>query len=566
MTNKLQKLQQFLRWFWQIAQGYFVSSQRWRAFALLLLVIIATIASRPIGLQANIYTSKITTALAEKDFTAYRAVLLISTGLTAALIFTLLLQSLIEQKFKLYWREWLTNQFLECYFSNRTFYQVNGDGMIDNPDQRISQDIDSFIDQSLRYFLGLGGTLLGGFLYINTLWNINNSLMLIAIATAILQTLVTYFIGRVLTPLNFRALEYEADFRYGLVHIRNNSEAIAFYQGEKEEKNQISDRFHRLLTVLHAKILPSSTLNAFQIALSIITTLICTLLLAPSYFNGEVNLGDFQLSIIAFRQVVSVFNWFSINFGGLTVFAAIIKRLGTLQDYFVSHQHPPIAESAIQTYIEPRLAWNHLTIITPDRQRTLVKNLSGEVEPSKGLLVMGGSGFGKSSLLRAVAGLWTQGEGYIYRPQTSKMLFIPQRPYMVLGSLRKQVSYPHQEGEFSDQQILQVLDLVNLGDLAERVGGLDKVLDWADVLSLGEQQRLGFARLFLHNPAYAVLDEATSALDVANEKQLYQWLRESGITYLSVGHRPTLIPFHSQVLEILGGGKWRTFPASPSSI
>ena len=557
MSEKIQQLKQFLRWFWQIAKDYFLSSERFRAWGLLGMVIGGTLVIRPLGLQVAIYTSKITTALSQKDFATYKNVLLISTGLTASLIFAFLAQSFLEQKFSLYWRQWLTNQFLNRYLGDRHFYHINNDRVIDNPDQRISQDINSFIDQFLNYLLGLIGTLLSGFLYIGTLWKINNSLVFIAIATAIIQTLISYFIGRVLTPLNFKSLEYEADFRYSLVHIRNNSEAIAFYEGEKEEQKEVESRFQQLLSVLHAKILPSSTLGGVKVALSIATTLICTLLLAPRYFNNEVTLGDFQLSVSAFGQVVGVFNWFSSNFNGLTQFAAVIKRLGTLQDYFAASSSAIASSATIQTLIEPRLGLSHLTVKTPDQKRTLVTDLSVEIPAGEGILVMGASGLGKSSILRAVAGLWKQGDGYIYRPETTKMLFIPQRPYMVLGSLRKQILYPHTEQVFTDKRIQSVLEVVNLEDLVDRVGGLEVELDWADVLSLGEQQRLGFARLFLHRPHYAVLDEATSALDVPNEKRLYQQLQAAEITYLSVGHRPTLIAYHKRVVEILEGGKWQ---------
>jgi putative ATP-binding cassette transporter len=557
MSEKIQQFKQFLRWFWQIAKDYFLSSEKFRAWGLLGMVIGGRLVIRPLGLQVAIYTSKITTALSQKDFATYKNVLLISTGLTASLIFAFLAQSFVEQKFSLYWRKWLTNRFLNRYLGDRHFYHINNDRIIDNPDQRISQDINSFIDQFLNYLLGLIGTLLSGFLYIGTLWKINNSLVSIAIATAVIQTLISYFIGRVLTPLNFKSLEYEADFRYSLVHIRNNSEAIAFYEGEKEEQKEVESRFQQLLSVLHAKILPSSTLGGITISLSIATTLICTLLLAPRYFKNEVTLGDFQLSVSAFGQVVGVFNWFSSNFNGLTQFAAVIKRLGTLQDYFVASSSAIASSATIQTFIEPRLGLSHLTVKTPDQKRTLVTDLSVEIPAGEGILVMGASGLGKSSILRAVAGLWKQGDGYIYRPETTKMLFIPQRPYMVLGSLRKQILYPHTEQVFTDKRIQSVLEVVNLEDLVERVGGLEVELDWADVLSLGEQQRLGFARLFLHRPHYAVLDEATSALDVPNEKRLYQQLQAAEITYLSVGHRPTLIAYHERVLEILEGGKWQ---------
>jgi putative ATP-binding cassette transporter len=265
-----------------------------------------------------------------------------------------------------------------------------------------------------------------------------------------------------------------------------------------------------------------------------------------------------DLAIQAFGEVVSVFAWFATYFQRITLFAAVIKRLGTFRDYLQQNkQLTSSPESLIQTLVEPRFALSHLTVKTPDQKRVLVEDLSTNVPYSEGILLMGASGCGKSSILRAVAGLWNKGEGYIYRPNTEEILFIPQRPYMVIGSLRSQILYPYIDKNISDSRIQEVLEQVNLASLVERVGGLEVELNWADVLSLGEQQRLGFARLFLHNPKYAVLDESTSALDVNNEQHLYQMLRDADITYLSVGHRPTLIPFHQLVVEILGQGKWR---------
>jgi putative ATP-binding cassette transporter len=229
----------------------------------------------------------------------------------------------------------------------------------------------------------------------------------------------------------------------------------------------------------------------------------------------------------------------------------------TLDEYLQQNQQPSSSDSVIKTLIEPRFALSHVTVKTPDQKQVLVEDLSTDIPNNEGILLMGASGSGKSSILRAVAGLWNKGEGYIYRPNTDEILFIPQRPYMVLGSLRNQILYPFTNQEMTDTKLQEVLEQVNLSNLVDRVGGFDVELNWADVLSLGEQQRLGFARLFLHNPQYAVLDESTSALDVANEKHLYQKLRDSNITYISVGHRPTLIPFHQLIVEILGQGKWR---------
>jgi putative ATP-binding cassette transporter len=223
----------------------------------------------------------------------------------------------------------------------------------------------------------------------------------------------------------------------------------------------------------------------------------------------------------------------------------------------VARAEAPVPGEAIRSERGPRLAIEHLTLCTPGHERVLVRDLSCAVEPGAGLMIVGRSGGGKSSLLRAVAGLWDAGRGLIVRPGPREMMFLPQQPYMVLGSLRSQLTYPDGQDEVPDQDLLRLLERVNLGDVAARFGGLDVELDWAKVLSVGEQQRLAFARVLLAEPRYAMLDEATSALDVANEEALYRQLAESSITPVSVSHRPALLKYHRQVLELPGGGGWR---------
>jgi putative ATP-binding cassette transporter len=204
-----------------------------------------------------------------------------------------------------------------------------------------------------------------------------------------------------------------------------------------------------------------------------------------------------------------------------------------------------------------RVAVEHLTLQTPNYQRTLIEDLSVELATGQGLLVMGPSGCGKSSLLRVIAGLWKSGKGAIVRPEADQILFLPQRPYMILGTLRDQLRYPQTHLEVEDSHLKQVLEQVNLADLDERFGGFDAEADWADVLSLGEQQRLTFARVLLNKPNYAILDEATSALDLDNEERLYQHLRAIGTTFLSVGHRSTLANYHQSVLELSQDKTWQ---------
>ncbi|PSF38703.1 ABC transporter ATP-binding protein [Aphanothece hegewaldii CCALA 016] len=562
----MEKLKQLLSWFGRVAKPYWTSSEKWKAIGLLAIVISFIIAVNFASVTLNEVQGKFVTSLSEKKIEEFQKNLLTFMGIILALFTVSVIQSIVQQKLSLYWREWLTKNFLARYFNNKAFYKVNNYNAIDNPDQRISDDLESFVGQTLNYTLDFGSNLLSGFLFIGVLWSLNHSLVWIALATASIQTLLSFLIGRILTPLNFKDLQYQADFRYGLVHVRNNSESIAFYQGEKQESKMLQERFSRLLAVLHQAIYPRSGLNAFNVGIVYLIFLLAYWILAPQYFSGQIPFGDISRSTHAFTRVLFVFGWFANSFEGLTLYAAVIKRLGTFAEFLDKVNLPSQKDHTINTIIEPRFALSHVTLKTPDQEKILVENLVLEVPTSEGILLMGPSGVGKSSILRAVAGLWDSGKGYIYRPSHEEMLFIPQRPYMTLGSLRNQIIYPHIDLDVSNEQLQAILEKVNLSDLASRVGGFDVELNWADVLSLGEQQRLAFARLFLLNPKYAVLDESTSALDVKNERHLYQMLKDSHTTYISVGHRPTIVPFHEIIVEFLGLGKWRSFPRSHYSI
>jgi putative ATP-binding cassette transporter len=283
-----------------------------------------------------------------------------------------------------------------------------------------------------------------------------------------------------------------------------------------------------------------------------------SLIMAPIYFAGEIKFGDITQANFAFSQVLSAFSIIVSQIEALSAFAAGINRLATFSEALhPENTVPKPGEPRIDLTIDSPLALEHITLNTPNYQKTLVTDLSLVLQPGQGLLIMGNSGAGKSSLLRAIAGLWRSGTGQLVRPDLQEMLFLPQKPYMILGSLREQLLYPYTDRGVDEQKLIQVLELVNLGHLTEQVNSFDVELDWGNVLSLGEQQRLAFARLLLSQPRYAILDEATSALDLKNEERLYQKLQETQTTYVSVGHRMSLLKYHHQVLELLEDRKWR---------
>jgi putative ATP-binding cassette transporter len=293
------------------------------------------------------------------------------------------------------------------------------------------------------------------------------------------------------------------------------------------------------------------------------TIILPSAIIAGRVISGELEVGRAIQAAGAFAAILSALTVIVDNFDSFSKFAAGIDRLQGFARFLAGREGgPPTAGDSIAFVQDSRLAIENLTLDTPNRARTLIKDLSLTINPGEGLMIVGASGCGKSSLLRAIAGLWRAGSGRIIRPDSGEMLFLPQRPYMLLGSLRSQLLYPLGDRDKADEELLRSLESVNLPDLAAQSGGLDAELDWAKVLSVGEQQRVAFARVLLSAPRYAILDEATSALDIANEDSLYRQLAASNTTLLSVGHRPSLVKYHAQVLELTGNGGWQLHAAS----
>ncbi len=381
-------------------------------------------------------------------------------------------------------------------------------------------------------------------------------------------------ISKPLSGRNLRELRREADLRFGLVRVREKAEAIALYRGEQQELQQVRQRFAAAYDNYRQLIRGQFFLNLFQYGYSMLTLVLPSAIIAERVLAGELEVGMAVRAAGAFTAVLAAISVIVDNFESLSRFAAGIERLdGFSRQLDGKALADPAAGTAAPARTPPGriesvegatgLKLEGVTLQTPGTERVLVRELSLAVEPGNSLMVVGASGCGKSSLLRAIVGLWDSGSGKILRPHAEEMLFLPQQPYMLLGSLRSQLLYPQRERQVSDQRLLELLERVNLPDLARRSGGLDAVLDWEKTLSMGEQQRLAFARLLLIRPRYAILDEATSALDLANERQLYQQLSETDVTLISVGHRSTILNYHRQVLELHGDGSWRTY-AAPS--
>jgi putative ATP-binding cassette transporter len=544
------------RRFVSLALLFFTSEVKLLAWGLVILLLCLSLAVNSLGAGMSYIGRDFMLALQLRDSDQFYKQLIYYLLAFAAATPIVVAYTYTEQRLSLMWRRWLSLHILRRYLKNRAYYKLNLSGDIDNPDARIEEDTRAFCGQTLTFTLIIFNSFVQLCLWISILSSFTWVLPVTAVGYAVFGSLASYLLGRPLIGLNFAQLKKEADFRYKLVNIRDSAESIAFYHDEEREFTRTRQRLKSALNNLLLVINKNRNLLAFTTPYNYMLIVIPSVIVAPSIFEGRFQVADAIQAGVAFGVVINALSLIVNHFAGLSMFAAVINRLGTFWEALNRIDQPYTVGSRVKFEKGEVLTFDSVTITTPRREQMLVKDLSFTFE-KRSLLICGPSGSGKSSILRVISGLWESGSGLVVRPDLSHAMFLPQRPYAVLGSLREQLLYGVKRTGYLDRELEEVLDKVHLTEMLERLGGLGAVFDWQNVLGTGEQQRLAFARVLLCRPKLLFMDEATTAIDRTMEDLIYSLLPEYVERYVSTGNRSTLEKFHDNVIELERGGSWK---------
>ncbi|MBW6397772.1 ABC transporter ATP-binding protein/permease [Roseomonas sp. HJA6] len=567
----MRRLGPFLRDAWHLARPYWSSEDRWKARGLLAVVVALNLSLVGMTVLLTYWQRAFYNALEAKDWDAFMALLftwhrsedggLLPSFCIVAVLYILIAvyQLYLRQALQIRWRRWLTEVYLTNWLGDRAYYRMAlTDPTTDNPDQRIAEDARLFVDATLSLGLGLMNSVVTLASFIVVLWSLSGPLTVfgvdipgymvwVALVYAAAGTVLAHVIGKPLIALNFTQQKVEADFRYALVRFRENVEGVALHGGEEDEKRGLTQRFRALMENWWSIMTATKRLTFFTAGYTQVAVVFPIVVAAPGYFAGRIPLGGLIQTSSAFGQVQGALSWFVDNYASLTEWRATVERLTgftrAVQAARRADGGPIVAKGD-----SPDLSLKGVTLSLPDG-RVLLDHGEATVAPGDSVVITGASGAGKSTLFRAIAGIWPFGSGRIALPAQGRSLFLPQRPYIPLGSLKRAVCYPENEAEFTDDAVAAALEAAELGHLVPR---LHEAETWDRRLSGGEQQRLALARALLLKPDWLFLDEATASLDPAAEERLYAKLKERlpGTALISIAHRPAVAQFHDRALRV----------------
>lgn len=540
---------------------YWFSEDRWKGRLLLTTIIGLALGQVYISVLINKWNAAFYNALQDKNLPEFMHQLGVFSILAAIFIAIAVYRQYFNQMLQIRWRRWMTNHYQNAWLSNHAYYRLQVIyKSTDNPDQRIADDIDGFTGSTLSLGIGLLSSLVTLVSFVTILWGLSGTLKFTigqypiaipgymvwaALLYAVIGTWLTHKIGKPLVQLNYDQQRFEANFRYSMVRLRENAENIAFYKGESVEKELLGERFSHILRNWWQIMKKQKQLNWFTSGYSQIAIIFPVLVASPRYFAGAIQLGGLMQTASAFGRVQEALSWLIDVYPQFANWKATTDRLGSFTTAIhASNDDVSRCKIVVRTHETGSFTINNLTLTLPDG-KPLIAEFNIELKPGDRLLLTGRSGSGKTTLLRALAGLWPYGDGEIILPANAEILFVPQKPYLPILSLREIVCYPHPPGDYEDSGVAETLVAVGLEGL---ITHLDVSDNWSQSLSLGEQQKLAFARILLHAPDVVLLDEASAALDEAAEARLYEILnlRLPNAIIVSVGHRSTLKAWHTQ--------------------
>ena len=561
--QKFTLTRQFFKDVWYLTKSYWQSEEKKKAFWLLTCIIALTFGVVFMLVQLNTWNNSFYSALQNYDAEKISSELIHFSWLAAIYIILAVYSYYLQQTLILHWRRWLTTRFIDIWLQNKTYYNLQMFGKdTDNPDQRISEDVRQFVEMTLGFAIGilksfctfisfvfilyqLSGPLT--FSFMGKTWTIHGYMLWASLLYSILGTYITHVVGRKLVKLNFIQQRYEADFRFSMIRLRESAESVAFYRGEAQEGRVFKNRFKLLLDNFWQLVNKQKQLVFLNSGYSQIAIIFPFVVAMNRYLSKEVSLGGLMQVASAFGRVQDSLSYFVDMYSSIAQWQAVVMRL----TYFGRHMHE-VSQQAEQFHVErfatsEAVSVEQMQVNLPD-DTALLQDINFTLQPGRNVLIKGVSGSGKSTLLRALAGIWPFVTGKINLHKTEELMFIPQKPYIPLGTLREALLYPGKK-PLSDEELLYLLDLCQIGYLRDK---LDLVADWSHVLSVGEQQRLAFVRAHIQKPKWLFLDEATSALDEDTEAAMYALLAErlTQTTLVSIGHRSTLNKYHELMLVI----------------